>query len=105
MNYTNHTNNTSSSFDIDATIDMMKKMEPHYERVDVFIITREMETLLKEYIPVLKPTPKMLHVLGIDGFDTLCGIPLEAYDTIEEATCRALELKDLGKQVRLITND
>ena len=31
------------------------------------------------------------------------GIPFEVYDSIEEATCRALKLKDRGKRVRLIT--
>lgn len=96
MNYTNHTNNTSSSFDTNAVLNAIKKIQPCSNMlVDLFIMTREMETMLREHIPVSTQT--------IDRFDTFCGISFEVYDTLVEAIVRTLELRDLGKRVRLIT--
>lgn len=97
MNYTNHTNTSSSFFDTNAILDAIKKIQPCSNMlVDLFVMTTEVATILKEHM-----LPASSHT--VDRFDMLFGISFEVYNTIEEATCRVVELKDLGKRVRLIT--
>jgi hypothetical protein len=69
---------------------------------DIYVMTFGAERKLREHFQ----TDEQPGAMGRppDGFwaDRVCGIPFEAYGTLQECHNRVLELRDEGKKVALV---